>query len=90
MLKSSLSSSEKSAAVREPNAPTPITSPSCTNGTASIEVPGFYDGEGVYRIRFMPPTQGPWRYETRSNKSELSGTTPRNTFAFSSRFAAVS
>ena len=23
-----------------------------------IEVPGFYDGEGVYRIRFSPPEKG--------------------------------
>jgi len=31
-------------------------------------VPGFYDGEGVYRVRFMPDTTGAWRYETKSNR----------------------
>ena len=46
-----------------------------TRDDESIEVRGFYDGDGTYRIRFMPPTQGTWRYETRSNKSELSGKT---------------
>lgn len=43
------------------------------NGTVRVEVPGFYDGDGVYRIRFMPETQGRWRYETRSNRWELTG-----------------
>ena len=39
----------------------------------TIEVDGFYDGDGVYRIRFMPDTQGNWRYRTHSNRDELSG-----------------
>ena len=38
-----------------------------------IEVDGFYDGEGVYRIRFMPDIQGTWRYSTRSNLDALNG-----------------
>jgi hypothetical protein len=38
----------------------------------TIEVDGFYDGDGVYRIRFMPDTLGSWRYRTRSNRDELS------------------
>ena len=25
-----------------------------TDGCKTIEVPGFYDGDGVYRVRFMP------------------------------------
>jgi len=37
-----------------------------------IDVEGFYDGAGVYRVRFMPDTQGEWRYRTRSNRAELS------------------
>lgn len=41
----------------------------------STEVAGFYDGDGVYRVRFMPPHPGRWRYETRSNHKELSGET---------------
>jgi hypothetical protein len=32
-----------------------------------IEVDGFYDGDRVYRIRFMPDTQGTWWYRTQSN-----------------------
>ena len=40
----------------------------------SVEVDGFYDGDGVYRIRFMPDTVGTWCYQTRSNCHELSNT----------------
>jgi hypothetical protein len=34
---------------------------------------GFYDGNGIYRIRFMPDAPGEWSYTTRSNRSELDG-----------------
>src|SRR5579884_2318231 len=37
----------------------------------TIEVDGFYDGDGVYRVRFMPDTQGTWHYRTRSNQEAL-------------------
>src|SRR4051812_46099866 len=37
----------------------------------TIEVDGFYDGAGVYRVRFMPDTPGTWQYRTRSNRDEL-------------------
>lgn len=43
------------------------------NGDERIEVPGFYDGEGTYRVRFSPGEQGTWTYETESNTPELSG-----------------
>jgi hypothetical protein len=43
-------------------------------GDRTLKVPGFYDGGGVYRVRFMPPTQGEWAYETASNRKELAGT----------------
>jgi hypothetical protein len=36
-------------------------------------VGGFYDGEGVFKVRVMPATEGQWRYETLSNKPELAG-----------------
>ncbi len=39
----------------------------------TIEVDGFYDGDGVYRVRFMPDVQGEWRYVTHSNLAELNG-----------------
>lgn len=34
---------------------------------------GFYDGDGIYRIRFMPDELGEWTYVTRSNRGELDG-----------------
>lgn len=44
-----------------------------SQGDHRIVVPGFYDGDGVYKLRFSPPTQGHWQYETRSNRPELDG-----------------
>jgi hypothetical protein len=41
----------------------------------TITVHGFYDGDGVYRIRFMPPSQGVWTYTTQSNAEQLSNKT---------------
>lgn len=40
-------------------------------GTNVVTVPGFYDGEGIFRVRFSPETQGQWRYETKSNRRPL-------------------
>ncbi|MCA1686621.1 MAG: DUF5060 domain-containing protein, partial [Planctomycetia bacterium] len=48
-----------------------------SKGDRSLTVPGFYDGEGVYRVRFMPDRQGEWCYETSSNRPELDGKTGR-------------
>ena len=45
------------------------------NGIKRVEARGFYDGDGVYRIRFMPDTQNRWRYETKANRWELTGKT---------------
>jgi len=39
----------------------------------TIAVDGFYDGDGLYRIRFMPDVQGEWCYRTQSNLPELDG-----------------
>ena len=44
-------------------------------GDVHREVTGFYDGDGVYRVRFMPGRTGAWRYVTSSNAQELSGRT---------------
>jgi len=44
-----------------------------TDGARTVAVDGFYDGEGVYRVRFMPETAGAWRYETHSNAPALAG-----------------
>jgi hypothetical protein len=46
-----------------------------SQGYDSIEVPGFYDGNGVYRVRFMPGKQGAWSYQTVSDTPELNGKT---------------
>lgn len=46
-----------------------------TSGDTTTEVAGFYDGEGVYRIRFMPGQTGDWRYVTHGNRPELEGKT---------------
>jgi len=40
-----------------------------------VLVDGFYDGDGIYRVRFMPDTMGVWHYETRSNCPDLDGIT---------------
>jgi Domain of unknown function (DUF5060)/Protein of unknown function (DUF4038)/Domain of unknown function (DUF5605) len=39
----------------------------------AIKVPGFYDGDGVYRVRFMPDTPGEWTYRTSANVAALDG-----------------
>jgi PKD repeat protein len=44
-----------------------------THGDQRITVPGFWDGENHYKIRFSPPVAGEWRYETKSNAPELNG-----------------
>lgn len=38
-----------------------------------VSVTGFYDGEGIYVIRFMPDAPGAWTYKTESSHKELSG-----------------
>src|SRR6266567_343224 len=43
-----------------------------THKHRSITVDGFYDGDGVYRVRFMPDTPGGWSYRTQSNSQTLS------------------
>jgi len=32
---------------------------------------GFYDGDGIYIIRFMPDQTGEWTYSTKSNIPQL-------------------
>ena len=40
---------------------------------AAFKVSGFYDGDGVFKIRFMPDEEGAWRYVTHSNVGGLDG-----------------
>ena len=44
-----------------------------TNGTDVIRVPGFYDGDGQYKIRFSPPSLGEWRWYSLSSAPKLTG-----------------
>lgn len=46
-----------------------------TFGNRSVSVPGFYDGDGVYRVRFSPDTAGHWTWETTSSDKSLDGRT---------------
>jgi hypothetical protein len=38
-----------------------------------ITIPGFYDGDGVYRVRFSPPDTGRWTWHSSSNVAALDG-----------------
>jgi hypothetical protein len=40
-------------------------------GFRTVRVTGFYDGAGIYRVRFLPDTAGEWRYRTVSNARDL-------------------
>jgi len=40
-----------------------------------INVLGFYDGNGIYKIRFSPNKTGKWKFETRSNTDILADNT---------------
>jgi hypothetical protein len=42
-----------------------------TNGVNTKSVAGFYDGNGIYKIRFMPQETGSWTYTTSSNLNSL-------------------
>jgi len=43
------------------------------SGGQTVRVPGFYDGGGVYKIRFSPETEGQWQWRTTSNAKALDG-----------------
>ncbi|MFQ6041179.1 MAG: DUF5060 domain-containing protein [Candidatus Poribacteria bacterium] len=45
------------------------------HGAHTVEVDGFYDGDGIYKIRFMPDELGKWGYTTESNRPELDNKT---------------
>ncbi|WP_417257895.1 DUF5060 domain-containing protein [Celeribacter sp.] len=44
-------------------------------GNRTVKVPGFYDGDGTYKLRFCPDTEGDWELTTTSNASALDGLT---------------
>ncbi|TWT35257.1 hypothetical protein KOR34_01450 [Posidoniimonas corsicana] len=44
-----------------------------SNTSTTVTVPGFYDGNGVYKVRFSPHQEGAWHFVTKSNRDALSG-----------------
>lgn len=44
-----------------------------TQGRKVYKPKGFYDDNGIYKVRFMPPTLGVWHYLTSSNSEKLDG-----------------
>jgi hypothetical protein len=44
-------------------------------GHRQVTVSGFYDGDGTYRVRFMPDEEGDWTYRTDANVAALAGRT---------------
>lgn len=42
-------------------------------GSQEFKPEGFYDGDGNYKIRFMPDRDGAWTYQTISNRAALNG-----------------
>jgi hypothetical protein len=42
-----------------------------SNKDTSLMVSGFYDGDNIFKIRFMPTITGTWTYETSSNMKAL-------------------
>ena len=45
------------------------------NGSEIVKADGFYDGNGLFKIRFMPTKTGEWKYKTVSNVKQLNGKT---------------
>ena len=46
-------------------------------GEHVVRTSGFYDGDGVYRVRFMPDALGEWTYKTTSNIESLNAVAGR-------------
>jgi hypothetical protein len=44
-------------------------------GHRTVQVDGFYDGAGKYKVRFMPDAEGEWNYATASSTAALDGKT---------------
>lgn len=50
-----------------------ILSATFINDSEKINVTGFYDGNNIWKIRFMPTKTGVWTFETKSSLDSLSG-----------------
>jgi hypothetical protein len=44
-----------------------------SQGSRRVRVPAFYDGDGIYRVRFMPDNEGEWTFRTSSKTAALDG-----------------
>ena len=44
-----------------------------TNGHVTIKMPGFWDGDNVWRVRFALPSEGTWTYTTEFSDTTDSG-----------------
>ncbi len=44
-----------------------------TNGNKTITMPGFWDGDNIWRVRFALPTEGKWTYKTVYSDTSDSG-----------------
>jgi len=42
-------------------------------GSTQVTCEGFYDGGNTWKVRLMPPVEGQWTFETRSEDGELNG-----------------
>ena len=42
-------------------------------GDRAVVADGFYDGDGLFKVRFMPDRAGEWTYATESNRAALDG-----------------
>ena len=43
------------------------------SGECTVDVTGFYDGNGEHVLRFLPSAPGAWQFRTRSNARSLDG-----------------
>lgn len=44
-----------------------------SQGERRVTAPGFYDEDGIYRVRFMPDAEGEWQYCTISSARSMNG-----------------
>src|ERR1700733_13829886 len=61
-----------------------------THQHRTIQVTGFYDGDGAYRIRFMPDIQGSWTHVPFSKAKVINALIPRTTMGPSPPLTAFS
>ena len=51
----------------DPFGPSPLTA-IFTQGEQRLDINGFYDGDQVFKVRFMPPTEGQWQWSVSSDR----------------------